>query len=211
MNNDFIKQYLFHCADIMEQEKDTLIALDSVVGDGDLGLTMSDGFRAAKQAVLDSEESDCGKLLYMAGKAMSMAVPSTMGTLMASGLMAAGKALKGKTELEAQDFVLLFQAYEEGVIKLGKAKVGDKTFLDGFHPGVVQLKESLESEALRIRAEKAYAASQKGYEDTVGMLAVHGRAAARGEASRTLKDPGAYVGMLLMRALKECCQANMYE
>jgi dihydroxyacetone kinase-like protein len=34
------------------------------------------------------------------------------------------------------------------------------------------------------------------------MLAVHGRAATRGEASRKLKDPGAYVAVLLMEALK---------
>ena len=73
-----------------------LINLDSIVGDGDLGLTMSDGFVAAYKAVAESEETDAGRILYNAGKAMSTAVPSTMGTLMASGLMQAGKVLKGK-------------------------------------------------------------------------------------------------------------------
>lgn len=39
-----------------------------------------------------------------------------------------------------------------------------------------------------------------GYENTATMLAVHGRAATRGEMSRTLKDPGACVAVLMMRA-----------
>ena len=78
----------------MCENKDYLIELDSVVGDGDLGLTMSDGFLAAYNAVKDFEENDIGKLLYSSGKAMSTAVPSTMGTLMASGLTHAGNILK---------------------------------------------------------------------------------------------------------------------
>lgn len=201
MNAIFIKKYLACVADIMEQEKELLITLDSVVGDGDLGLTMSDGFAAASLAIKDSEESDCGKLLYAAGKAMSIAVPSTMGTLMASGLMAAGKALKGKQELENCDVLHIFTAYEEGVIQRGKARVGDKTFLDGFHPGIIALKEAISTQSLKEAANVAYIASMKGYEATVGMLAVNGRAATRGEKSRELKDPGAYVGMLLMKAL----------
>jgi len=40
----------------------------------------------------------------------------------------------------------------------------------------------------------------RGYENTKEMLAVHGRAATRGEASRELLDPGAYVAALLVKA-----------
>ena len=206
MDSTFIKKYLACAADIMEQEKELLINLDSVVGDGDLGLTMSDGFAAASIAIKDSEEHDCGKLLYLAGKAMSTAVPSTMGTLMASGLMAAGKVLKGKQELENNDVLIMFTAYEEGVIHRGKARIGDKTFLDGLHPGIEALQDKISIHSLQDAAAAAYAASEKGYESTLGMLAIHGRAAARGEKSRELKDPGAYVGMLLMKALCDCLE-----
>ena len=41
----------------------------------------------------------------------------------------------------------------------------------------------------------------EGYDNTATMLAVHGRAAARGEASRQFKDPGAAVAILMMSAL----------
>ncbi|MFA6846625.1 MAG: dihydroxyacetone kinase subunit L [Sphaerochaetaceae bacterium] len=185
----------------MSKKRDWLIELDSVVGDGDLGLTMSDGFIAAYQAVADSSEIDIGRTLYIAGKAMSIAVPSTMGTLMASGLMQAGKVLKGKTKLEISDVVALFQGYYDGVVHLGKANIGDKTFLDGFYPGLITLQKAVEKgDTFSSAAQKASKAAHEGYLATVGMLAIHGRAATRGEASRKLLDPGAAVADLIFQA-----------
>jgi len=187
--------------EIMVENKDHLINLDSVVGDGDLGLTMSDGFSAAYKAAESFDGDDAGKLLYGSGKAMSIAVPSTMGTLMASGFMNAGKALKGRTELQDSDIVTLFQAYMDGVSGRGKAKIGDKTFLDGLFPAVEALRASVQKgEALSTGAQKASAAAEEGFKNTATMIAVHGRAATRGEASRSLLDPGAAVAMLMMKA-----------
>ncbi|AEV28043.1 dihydroxyacetone kinase [Sphaerochaeta pleomorpha str. Grapes] len=207
MDNSIIRSFLEQAASIMVENRDRLIDLDSVVGDGDLGLTMSDGFVAAFQAIQDSEEADAGKMLYFAGKAMSTAVPSTMGTLMASGLMQAGKVLKGKTTLVATDFIDLFQAYFDGVANRGKAKIGDKTFLDGLNPAIEALKDSIgEGKTLQEASQDASLAAQKGYEATVGMLAIHGRAATRGEASRQLLDPGAAVAALLMKAFAVALQ-----
>lgn len=201
MDYNILIRFLLELSMIMRQNRDYLIELDSVVGDGDLGLTMSDGFLAAYNAIKDSRESDCGKLLYTAGKAMGTAVPSTMGTLMASGLMRAGKELKGKTNLPPLEFVTLFKAYEDGVSERGKAKVGEKTFLDGLDPAVSTLQNEVSlGNDLKSAAKKAAEAAKKGFENTRGMLAVHGRAAARGEASRNLLDPGAAVAMLIMEA-----------
>ena len=201
MDNKVLIGFLKEADRIMNENKEYLIDLDSVVGDGDLGLTMGDGFKAAYEAVKDGAETDAGKLLYQSGKAMSVAVPSTMGTLMASGLMQAGKVLKGKTELDNLDLVTVFRAYLDGVANRGKAKVGDKTFLDGLDPAVTALRESiLSGKSLKEAAKQAAAAAEKGFENTTTMVAVHGRAATRGEASRSLKDPGAAVAMLLMKA-----------
>ena len=187
--------------DIMAENKDYLTELDSIVGDGDLGLTMSDGFAAAYNATKDFEEDDIGKLLYTGGKAMSIAVPSTMGTLMASGFMNAGKAYKGITELKIDDIVKIFEAYMDGVSARGKAKVGEKTFLDGMAPAIQALNLSLRNgDRLEQLANNAAVAAEEGYKNTATMVAVHGRAATRGEASRALQDPGAAVAMLMMQA-----------
>lgn len=204
MKSVYIITLLDEIQKIMCENRDYLIELDSVVGDGDLGLTMSDGFAAAYQAVLNSEETDCGKLLYNAGKSMSTAVPSTMGTLMASGLMQAGKKLKGKEELTPMAVSDLFEAYLEGVANRGKAKLGEKTFLDGLAPAVTALKEALlAGTTLKEASMKASKAAEEGFHQTTTMLAVHGRAATRGEASRTLEDPGAAVALLIMKAFEK--------
>lgn len=204
MNKHYLIKLLEKIKDIMAFNKDYLIQLDSIVGDGDLGLTMSDGFLAAYNGVKDSDEDDLGKLLYNAGKAMSTAVPSTMGTLMASGLMNAGKALKGITEMTLEDISKLFEAYLDGVVSRGKAKVGEKTFLDGFAPAVHSLKTSVRNEdSIEQAASNAEYAAEEGFRNTTTMIAVHGRAATRGENSRALQDPGAAVAMLIMRAFNE--------
>ena len=207
MDHNILVSFLKEADRIMNENREYLINLDSVVGDGDLGLTMGDGFKAAYVSTQESSETDAGKLLYGAGKAMSTAVPSTMGTLMASGLMQAGKVLKGKMELGNDDMTALFQGYLEGVMNRGKAKIGEKTFLDGLAPAVEAMKESLAGgENLKEAAKKAAVAAEKGFEATTTMLAVHGRAATRGEASRDLKDPGAAVAMLLMQAFEAACE-----
>lgn len=201
MTCEVLIRFLKESADIMNQNREYLIDLDSIVGDGDLGLTMGDGYQAAYEAVKDSGETDAGKLLYSAGKAMSVKVPSTMGTLMASGFMQAGKALKGKRELSSGDMVEIFAEYEAGVKNRGKAEIGDKTFLDGLNPAVEALSAKVKAgEDIQEAAKAAAGAAERGFENTTTMIAVHGRAAVRGEASRALKDPGAAVAVLLMKA-----------
>ena len=189
MNADKLRGLLSAWAALMTEKRDWLIELDSVVGDSDLGLTMSDGFTAASEAAAASDLTDVGKLSYQAGKAMATAVPSTMGTLMASGLMNAGKVLKGMEDAADTDF---FQAYLEGVQNRGKAQIGEKTFLDGLQPAVEALKQGKTPQET---AEIAWDA----FQHTKGMIAKHGRMAIRGEASRDLLDPGAAVAALMMQ------------
>lgn len=202
MDNSYLIRLLKEISDIMAENREHLIEMDSIVGDGDLGLTMGDGFKAAYEKVADGSITDAGKLLYQAGKAMASAVPSTMGTLMASGLMQAGKVLKGTETLENADVAKLFEAYEAGVANRGKAKVGEKTFIDGIHPAVESLNAAADGASLEEMAAGAVKAAEEGFKNTTTMLAVHGRAATRGEASRSLEDPGAYVAVLIMKAFE---------
>ena len=151
MNATDLRALLARWAGIMADKRDWLIELDSVVGDSDLGLTMSDGFRAASDAANACVLTDVGKLCYQAGKAMASAVPSTMGTLMASGLMNAGKVLKGTEQLTPAQEAQLFEAYLEGVKNRGKAEVGDQTFLDGLYErGMQEMIDLWQSVAVRL-------------------------------------------------------------
>ena len=201
MTAEYLVKMLGEISAIMQVNKEKLIELDSVVGDGDLGLTMTKGFAVAYETAAKGEP-DAGRLLYNAGKAMSSAAPSTMGTLMALGLMQGGKVLKGKTELTNDDIADFMAAYLEAVMTRGKAKLGEKTFLDGFHPGVVALKEALAAGgSLAEGTAKAAVAAEEGFKAAKSMLAVHGKPAVKGEASRNMDDPGACVAMLIWQAV----------
>lgn len=193
-------------AQTMSRERDWLIQLDSVAGDSDLGLTMSDGFRAAADALQGEMPVDLGKAAYTAGKSLAAKVPSTMGTLMASGLMNAGKVLKGTETWDDRQEAAFFQAYFDGVQSRGKAQLGDKTFLDGLYPAVQIL-----SQAETITADVARQAAQaawQAFENTRGMIAKQGRMAIRGEQSRDMLDPGAAVAALLMKGYAQLKQTE---
>lgn len=204
LSSESLRPLFAEWARVMQGNKTVLTELDSVVGDGDLGLTMSDGFAAASNYAQHSDEPDLGRFFYLAGKAMASAVPSTMGTLMASGLMQAGKVFKGREAMTLQEAGDFFQAWYDGVQQRGKAQPGEKTFLDGMAPALVALRGH--GDPLCV-AREALLAAQQGVQRTTKMVAKHGRAAIHGERSRAFVDPGAMVAQLLIQGYFNVVQA----
>lgn len=196
-----IKHFFALMAETMGLNKERLIEMDSVFGDGDLGLTMSKGFQAANAALQASQEDDIGKLLYLAGKTMASSVPSTMGTLIANGWIQAGKTLKGKTEADGAGIFLLFDSFYRGIADLGGAKKGEKTILDGLYGSLEFLRENpFETQQSAAVAQELRRIADKDVSSTADMLARHGRAAIRGESSRGVIDPGAEVGRMIIHS-----------
>src|SRR5258705_9129008 len=80
--------------------------LDAALGDGDLGVTVKMGFQAIREVCQKSDQtqtSDIGSLLGAAGKAFMNANASTMGTLMGTAWLRAGKAAASKTTVTLRD------------------------------------------------------------------------------------------------------------
>lgn len=200
-----VVRFVNKASDIMNENKDYLIELDANSGDGDLGLTMSKGFEAAREKVNASDEADLGKLLFAAGSAIASAVPSTMGTLMGSGMLGAAKALKGKESLDAVGFAAFAKGYYDGVQKRGKANPGERTLLDSLKPAADAALEAAEGgcdDAKEI-AQKAYDAACAGVEATKEMAPVYGKAFVHREKLHGVPDQGAIVGSLLYKAWTE--------
>lgn len=187
----------------MLKNRDELIRLDAIAGDGDLGLSMNDGFSAICRMLSDYGSDDIGIVFYSMGKTMNISASSSLGTLISAGFMAVGKVYHGKSEINGCDLGRLLDVFMSGVITLGKAKLGEKTFLDAFYPAVEVMKKCpVEDDVPEYLKKMAYAA-RDGANNTVGMLAHWGRAARRGEESRALLDPGAEVAALMMQALSD--------
>ena len=185
------------------EHREELIRLDSVAGDGDLGITMADGFTAVDRLLSAHTLSDVGELFYAAGKHFSVAAPSSLGTLISFGFIGAGKALRGKSEISYAEFADAMEAFEEAVASLGGAKVGDKTFLDGFDPAVRVLKSASAAQEVRQLLPEAAAAAKRGAEQATDLVAKFGRISFRGEGSRGIVDPGSVFASLLVETMAE--------
>ncbi len=199
-----IKRVFNRIAERMEEEKDHLCKLDGALGDGDIGLTMAKGFRAVADALSSLEQPDIGQLLLKSTQVMGEKAASTMGTLLTTALLRAGKAMQGKTELTLADLHALTEAMANGLGERGKAKLGDKTILDAFVPAVEAIAAALSrqasiSEALHAAAE----AAEAGMELTIGLQSRHGRAARYLEKSIGHQDPGATVAAIFFRTIAE--------
>ena len=190
-----VKAVIAKVAAAIHAQKDYLGELDGKSGDGDLGLSMEAAFHAVQETADTYEGTQISELLMKSAMSCNKAAPSTMGTLMASGLMNVGKVYKGCEELDDVGF---FQAYFDGVQNRGKAALGDKTFLDGLAPAIETLR-SAQTEGKAEYAKLAADSAWQAFENTRGMLAKHGRMAIRGEQSREMLDPGAAVAALLMK------------
>lgn len=195
---DLLKKAIKCCSDLMEANKQYLIDLDSALGDGDLGLTMTAGFAEALNFVTSSTENDLGKLTAQMGMAISKKVPSTMGTLVASGFMGAGKSAKGHQLLNGDEFASYMEAFVAGVMNRGKASAGDRTIVDSLRPATDALKQAVQAgDDLKTALEKAAKAAAAGVEATKQMQPKFGRAVYYGDQVLGKEDQGAVVGKLI--------------
>lgn len=178
-------------AGTMEENKSRLIEMDQAIGDGDLGLTMANGFAGAAKDVagLAETETEPGRLFLKAGMAINKHAPSTMGTLMATGFMRGGKAVAGKTALDSRDLAVFFQAFLQGLLERGKAKPGDKTVVDAATPAADAAAKAA-GQPLAAAIAAIQAGAEEGLEATKTMMSQHGKAAVFREKTIGLIDPG---------------------
>jgi len=188
------------CSD-MKSRIEELRELDATVGDGDLGVTMELGSTALFKFLEITEETDAGKLLAACGMNFNKASPSTFGTLLASGFLGAGQAVKDKQELTSDDLMAAGQGAVDGIKKRGKADVGDKTMLDALIPAVTTFKKQYQDAGnLNEALDAAIAAAEAGMKSTTDMKAKYGRASWHQEKTIGVQDAGATAMYYLIEA-----------
>ena len=189
-------------AKAMSENRALLIELDSVIGDGDLGITMEKGFTAALKTAQELAAEEPASIFMKAGMAISREAPSTMGTLMATGLMRGGKAVAGSKELSAADMKVFFAAFLQGVMDRGKTKPGEKTLVDVLIPAVEAM-ESFTGDDAALIWKQAEEGAARGIEAAKALQAQHGKAAVFREKTIGLEDPGGRAVYLLIKSFAE--------
>lgn len=184
------------------RQREKLIQLDQQVGDGDLGITMQRGFRAASLLIPD-ENKGIEHYFIQCGLAIAKAAPSTMGTLMATGFMYGGRALPANThELDARLAAAFFCAFASGIACRGKANPGEKTVLDVLLPAGEAMSRDAENYAVLSQSVRTgLIVAQRGLEATRYMIPQHGKAAIYSDISSGLIDPGGKVALILYEVL----------
>ena len=115
---------LFKMADDLTGQADQLRELDAAIGDGDLGITITIGFEAVRDALPSLADSDIGAILMKSGMAFNRKAASTFGALYATMMMRMAKVAKGLQEIGVAELAAMFEAAAQGVQDRGKAHLG---------------------------------------------------------------------------------------
>ena len=169
-------------ADVAEQ-RDYLVDLDRAIGDGDHGENMDRGFKAAVEALEQTQPGSVAEVLKTVAKTLMSTVGGAAGPLYGTAFLRASKAA-GDGELDGTGVAAVIAGALEGIQARGKATTGEKTMVDAWTPAL---------EAARVAAEAGAAATEP-------LRATKGRASYLGERSIGHLDPGAVSTSLILRA-----------
>jgi phosphoenolpyruvate---glycerone phosphotransferase subunit DhaL len=187
---------------VLVGQEQYLTELDQQMGDGDLGITLSKIGAALQEFASGTPiDGDIGKWLGKAGMVANKAGSSSFGTLLATALMRAGKAVNGKGALDADDLVAMFAAADAGIQERGKAQLGDKTVIDAFHPASEAFAAAVSADAsLHAAGEAALAAAEAGRDSVTPQRSKIGRASWVGERTEGKVDPGCEAFVVMLRS-----------
>ncbi|TFB55386.1 DAK2 domain-containing protein [Cryobacterium tagatosivorans] len=184
----------------IKQYADELRDLDTALGDGDLGITVSLGADAIVEA-LDAAGDDVPpeETIRTCAKAFANANPSTMAALVAGALLSGSRLWATSRNLTTVDASAFAKAAGDSISKRGKSVVGDKTILDALVPAGEALgTSSSASEAL----DRAITAAKRAIAETTSMQSRRGRASWLQERSIGLQDPGATAFLRFLESWK---------
>ena len=193
MLNKKISIYIFQ--KLYEEAKksyDEFNAADGKIGDGDLGITILNGFEEINNNI-NKFSDDMGTNFMICSQAFVKKSGSSFGTLIAFSFMNISKNLKGKTECNHNDIINIFETALKTIQERGKTKLGDKTIADSLDLIIKKLKESSNY------SEVFKSATKQALENFKGKKILIGRARMFEDKTKDLDDPG----MLAFNKLSE--------
>ena len=185
---------------------DYFAQLDSIVGDGDFGFSLRNGWEVVLSDYATFDHASAGAILKKVGLTLTSKVGGVSGPIWGTAFLRAGVAAGDRTELAPEDVIAMLRAAITGIMARGGAALGDKTLLDALVPATDSLESAIGDPAFQ--GDHAVAAIQraadvavKAAEETKGMLAMRGRAAYTGERSIGSVDAGATAIGVILQAI----------
>jgi dihydroxyacetone kinase len=191
-------------ADSATQHEQAWGDLDAVAGDGDHGRGMLRGATAAVRRAREVVAAGAGAqtTLSCAGAAWSEAAGGTSGALWGAALSAAGAHLSDDHAATTDDVIDAVRHGVDAVVRLGGARLGDKTMVDAMVPFAEALTASrAEGAGLWQSWSRAAAQATQAARLTADFAAAKGRARTHADRSLGHADPGATSFAVLMTSL----------
>jgi dihydroxyacetone kinase-like protein len=194
-----LRRMLQSAADQVTNHASYLSELDSAIGDGDHGTTVTRSMELMLKP-LDREPHDRLKsLLAKIGWEILGVNGGATGPLLGSFFTGLSEGMDERATIDVKTLSAMFKKAEEAVLKVSGARLGDKTLLDALVPAVAAIKAHEGSGDMVEMLDAAADAAERGAESTIGMAARKGRARNLAERSVGHKDPGATSLALLFR------------
>ena len=193
----------------MEQLEDQLNAADALLGDGDTGSMLARVIE--KMAATDlSAMSDIGAAFNVLARATLSATGSSLGTLLATALLAFAKATNRCSEIPWLELSSLIGQAIEAMRARGGASLGDKTILDALHRVAQSLAGITDASTAGDAACAAETGARAALEHFKPLPCKIGRARLFPEKSTGAHDPGMLaLALLLERSdLRESSEAS---
>jgi dihydroxyacetone kinase len=190
--------------DVVDANAEELGRIDAVAGDGDHGIGMERGVRAAVDAASAAVARGAGAAttLHLAGDAWADKAGGTSGALWGMALRAVGDALGNTAAPDAGAVASGVAGAAAAIMDFGKAAPGDKTLVDVLVPFRDALAGGAEAGKSLTKAWGAAATvAQQAAEDTAQLLPLMGRARPHAEKSLGTPDAGAVSMALIVRAI----------
>ncbi len=189
---------------VVDANADELGRIDAIAGDGDHGIGMERGVRAAVEAATDAVIRGAGAAttLHLAADAWADKAGGTSGALWGMALRAVGDAVGDTNAPDAEAVAAGVAGAAAAIMDFGKAKPGDKTLVDVLVPFRDALASGVDAgQSLTDAWGAAATVAQQAAEDTAQLLPLMGRARPHAEKSLGTPDAGAVSMALIVRAI----------
>ena len=183
LNKEVLINIFKKLLDEAKKSYDEFNAADGKIGDGDLGITILNGFEEINNNI-NKFSDDMGANFMICSQAFVKKSGSSFGTLIAFSFMNISKKLKGKTECNHDDIVNIFETALKTIQERGKTKLGDKTIADSLDLIIKKLKDNSNY------SEVFKSATKQALEDFKGKKILIGRARMFEDKTKDLDDPG---------------------
>ena len=160
-------------------------AADGKIGDGDLGITIQSGLEEINNNI-NKFNDDMGANFMICSQAFVKKSGSSFGTLIAFSFINISKNLKGKSECNHEDIIIIFETALKTILERGKTNLGDKTIADSLNLIIKKLKEN------KNYSEIFKSATKQALEDFKGKKIKIGRARMFEDKTKDLDDPGMF-------------------